>query len=195
VPLAIDIQQFPDEKPLGEMSDMGDGLIEAAMAGDLVKVQQLLNEGADVNFANRLGVTALMVAAQWNRPRIVKFLLCRGANLEAVENSSGCNALMFACLSGNPGLVSLVLRHGAPVNSANIDGRTALITAAFCGDIKVVRMLLEHGADIDAMDRFGETALTQASMAGHREVANLLVKRGTHKTRTRMKPMKRRGLS
>jgi ankyrin repeat protein len=178
-----------------DMSETGDGLIEAAMSGDIIKVRQLLADGADVNFANRLGVTALMVAAQWNRPEIVRFLLSKGADVEAVENSSGCNALMFACLSGNPDLVSLVLEHGAPVDSTNIDGRTALITAAFCGAIKVVRVLLEHGADIGAMDRFGENALTQASMAGHRDVENLLVRKGADKTRKVANSIKQRSLS
>lgn len=71
-----------------------------------------------------LGVTALMVAAQWNRPRIVSFLLSKGADVDAQENASGCNALMFACLSGNPEVVRLVLKHGAPVNSTNFNGRT-----------------------------------------------------------------------
>lgn len=160
------------------MNDAGDGLINAAMSGDLVRVLQLVTDGADVNFANRLGVTALMVAAQWNRPEIVSYLLSRGANVNAQENSLGCNALMFACLSGNPHVVELLLKNGAPVNSINIDGRTALMTAAFCGFTRVVKTLLNHAADSEAMDRFGATALTQAAMAGHKEVVNLLMTSG-----------------
>jgi len=166
------------------MSGIGDELIHAAMSGDVVKVRQLLADGADVNFANRLGVTALMVAAQWNRLEIVDFLLSKGADVQAEESSSRCNALMFACLSGNLEIVSRVLSHGAAVNSATIDGRTALMTAAFCGNLELVKMLLRHGADINAMDRFGATALTQAAMAGHSDVASLIVTQGATKRRT-----------
>jgi ankyrin repeat protein len=165
------------------MKDMGNRLIDAAISGDLMKVRQLFDEGADANFANRLGVTALMVAAQWNRPEVVRFLLSKGADVEAQESSSGCNALMFACLSGNPEVVRLVLEHGASVNARNIDGRTALMTAAFCGSIELVKMLLRHGADVEATDRFGSTALSQASIAGHRDVVNLLMKREADATR------------
>ncbi len=157
------------------MRGAADALIESAMSGDLEKVQQLVADGADINFANRVGMTPLMVAAQWNRPKIVGFLLSRGADLEAREYSSGFNPLFFACLSGNPAVVSMLLKHGANVNSANYDGRTALMTASFCGTTRVVKMLLEHGADVSATDRFGATAIAHALMAGQREVAKLLV--------------------
>ncbi len=169
---------------VNEIRGTGDELIHAAMSGDLVKVRQLVADGADVNFANRLGVTALMVAAQWNRPEIVHFLLSKGADVQAEENSSRCNVLMFACLSGNPEVVSLVLKHGAAVNSTTFDGRSALMTASFCGKLELVRMLLRHGADIDAMDRFGATALTQAAMSGHTDVETLLAAEGASKRLT-----------
>ena len=160
------------------MSEAEEALIEAAMSGDLVKVRQLVGDGVDVNSANRMGMTPLMVAAQWNRLKIVSFLLSRGGDVEAREHSSGCNALFFACLSCNPAVVRMVLKHGAHVNSTNHDGRSALMTASFCGMTGVVKTLLKHGADVDAMDRFGATALTHALMAGQREVVKLLVVEG-----------------
>ena len=179
---------------VGKMSGMGDALIEAVMSGNLMKLRQLVADGANVNLTNRLGMTPLMVAAQWNRPGIVSFLLSNGADVQAQEHSSGCNALMFACLSGNPEVVRLVLKHGAPVNSTNFNGRTALMTAAFCGITKVVRMLLQHGADIDAEDRFGATALIQASMAGRVEVVHLLEAKRAEKAQNAANPMKQRNL-
>ncbi|MDQ7785136.1 MAG: ankyrin repeat domain-containing protein [Desulfomonilaceae bacterium] len=166
-----------------EMSTLGDDLIEAAMSGDVVKVRRLVANGADVNYANRLGVTPLMVAAQWNRPNIVSFLLSKHADVETKENSSGCNALIFACVSGNSDIVGLILAHGAHVNSTNRDGRTALMTASFRGAIAVVKVLLSHGAHIDAVDRFGATPLTEASMAGHRDVVTLLMSKRADKAR------------
>lgn len=177
---------------VNEMSTLENRLVEAAMKGNLTKLRQLVAEGADVNFANQLGVTALMVAAQWNRSEIVDFLLSKRADVEAVEHSSGCNALMFACLSANPEVVSLLLTHGARVNSTNSYGRTALMTAAFCGSIEVVRVLLKHGADINAMDPSGATALTQASMLGHRDVVNLLISNGANRERSTVNSMKQR---
>jgi ankyrin repeat protein len=160
---------------------MGNGLIEAAMEGDLIKVRQFIANGVDVNTSNRLGTTALMVASLWNREPIVSLLLSHGADMEAKENSSGCNALMFACLSGNRNLVNTILKHGAAVNSANMDGRTALMMAAFCGTVDIVKMLLEGGADVDATDRFGATAVNQALAGGHTELAKLLTAKSDSK--------------
>ncbi len=152
----------------------GERLIDEAMAGNLRAVSELVEDGAGVNFANRYGVTPVMVAAQWNRPEVVSFLLESGANARAVENSSGRSVLMYACLSGNHEVVELVLKYGAQVNGKDRLGRTALMTAAATGNSAVVDMLLKGGAEVNARDTWGATALDFAVTSGHREVADLL---------------------
>ena len=80
-------------------------MIHAAMSGDVAKVRQLLADGADVNFANRLGMTALMVAAQWNRLEIVNFLLSKGADVKAEESPARCNTNSHSKSPRSPPLI------------------------------------------------------------------------------------------
>ena len=46
----------------------------------------LIERGAEVNVASRIGLTPLMMAASGGRIKIVKFLLDRGADVTAMDN-------------------------------------------------------------------------------------------------------------
>ena len=61
-------------------------LISASLFGQTDIVKVLLDEGADVNFQNNDGSTALHVAAFFCRPEIVKILLDKGAD-KSVRNN------------------------------------------------------------------------------------------------------------
>lgn len=153
---------------------MGNSLIDAAISRDLPRISHLLSKGANLNFANRQGVTALMMAALWNRSGIVNLLLSMGADVSLQESSSGYDALMFASMSGNSTIVNSLLSYGASVNSFDINGRTPLMIASFCCHSSLVKILLEHGANIEAIDRFGSNALAQAISIGCNDVAEIL---------------------
>ena len=155
----------------------GERLIQAAMQGDLAGVRELLAEGMDINFANPRGVTAIMVACQWNRPTVVKFLLENGADVNARETQSGLNPLMYACLSGNPRLVSLILDGNPVVDSPDATGRSALMVAATLGNAEAVKLLVRSGADIHFTDYAGATALDWARENGHQSVVEFFLTR------------------
>lgn len=72
-------------------------LIDASAAGDLDQVRTLLAERADVNAKNTDGLTALMIASQYDRQDVVEVLLGRAADMHA-EDLSG--ALMIAASRG-----------------------------------------------------------------------------------------------
>ncbi|MEW6348698.1 MAG: ankyrin repeat domain-containing protein [Thermodesulfobacteriota bacterium] len=161
----------------------GDELMQAAMAGKLEQVRELVARGIDINFVNRSGVSALMVACQWNQTQVVRFLLENGADVELRERGSGHDALMYSCFSGNPDLVELVLRHGATIDATDAMGRSALMIAASVGKAETVKVLLRTGANADLRDHSGATALDWARESGHRALADLFPAKGRRKGR------------
>ena len=152
-----------DEKGEYILQKLGDSLILEAMQGNLPAVRQLIVRGADINYANINAVTPLMVAAQWRRLDVVRFLLDNGADTTALDASNARTALMHACLSGSTQCVRLLLQAGAQVNAKDSFGMTALMMAATTGELDMVRCLVRAGADICGQDEWGYTALDWAA--------------------------------
>ncbi|MCI0565491.1 MAG: ankyrin repeat domain-containing protein, partial [Nitrososphaera sp.] len=73
-------------------------LMHAAEEGRMRDVEVLLRANADVNATSRMGLTALMFAAN-NNPSITRRLIEKGANVNA-KDSGGWTPLMFAASEG-----------------------------------------------------------------------------------------------
>ena len=116
------------------------GLWEAVEGGDELWVQRLLEAGKSTEVRFR-GWTPLMKAAEEDKVAIMKLLMERKADVEAVNNR-GRNALSFAA---------------AP--SKNRPTATAAL-----------KLLLECGASVSQRDRSGKTAKDHAREE-HREEA------------------------
>lgn len=67
--------------------------------------------------------------------------------------------LMKAAADSDASAVKRLLRGGAPVNDADVDGYTALHLAAHCGEVTIVKMLLKAGANVNAKTKQGVTPL------------------------------------
>ncbi|MBT4901607.1 MAG: ankyrin repeat domain-containing protein [Verrucomicrobia bacterium] len=89
-------------------------LVEASEKGDLNKVQQLLDSGADLNVEDYANHTALYHAAEKGHFNIAKLLLEKGAK---VNHESGDSALLWACHYGHVDIVKLLIENGANVNA------------------------------------------------------------------------------
>ena len=91
-----------------EMSDdAGMALIEASMEGDMAGMQAALDGGADVNYQDPGGQTALHWCALNGHSAAVKWLLGLGPALEA-KNEGGQTPLMaaaFRCAGQHPPLL------------------------------------------------------------------------------------------
>ena len=82
----------------------------------------LLDAGADSNFANTDGQTALMLICD---KYLIELLLEKGANINA-QDKDGDTALMIAVRVGKKNIVELLISKGADVNIRNHFGQTAL---------------------------------------------------------------------
>ena len=85
------------------LNDMG--ITIAAGDGNMAQVNQYLNNGANVNFQDHNGNTALHLAVQNNHFDIIKFLLERGASM-TIQNQAGNTALDIAIQQGNNEIIN-----------------------------------------------------------------------------------------
>ncbi len=74
------------------------------------------------------------------------------------SDGNGITPLKWAVLAQQNAAVELLLRRGADVDDAGLDGSTALHTAAFVGNDTAVNLLLKQGGDATKTNARGETA-------------------------------------
>lgn len=151
----------------------------AAQSGDNKNLQLLLDKGISVNTIGQKtyeGQTALMSAANGNHLDTVKFLISRGANINATRHN-GLTALMIASQVGNEKLVEYLIQNGADINLITNDGADAFIWAAQNGNVSCAALLLDAGADINHMDNDG-TALHNATREGKYDSVKFLLEKG-----------------
>jgi len=74
---------------------MENNIIELTKKNDIEGVKKAIAEGADLNFQDVYGYTALMLASLNNRPEMVKLLIERGARID-IKNGNDDTALDLA---------------------------------------------------------------------------------------------------
>ena len=151
---------------------------DAAMQRDNVEVRRLVQDGADVNFAQADGATALHWAAYHGNAGLAELLLEAGADASAA-NRNGSTPMWLAASQGDAMMLETLLEGGADANELLPLGRRPLMLAARAGTVDAVRVLLEHGADPNASENErGTTALMQAADQGHADVMAVLIEHG-----------------
>lgn len=149
-------------------------------------VRDLLAAGANPEFRDYFGSTALMRAAGRRHARVMRILLEHGAVVNAASDpgpggSPGLlhTPLMLAAMSGDLRSLLLLLRAGADPQAADSSGLTALHWAAYwAAPLPVLRTLLDRGVPVDPLDVWGRTPLMLAVWQGALEVAEFLVSSG-----------------
>ena len=92
---------------------IGQVLLQATEAGDIVQMQALLAQGAEVNARNAHGWTPLHVAAAGGDPAVIALLLQHGADVHA-QSYIGTTPLDNATTrGGRQAVIDLLLAHGA----------------------------------------------------------------------------------
>jgi Ankyrin repeats (3 copies) len=87
-------------------------IIDAANRNDTQLIELLLENGADVNFCDSLGKTALMVASRNASVDLMNTLLQAGASVHQTD-SGGYTALAHAVLKSHKEAVELLIAHGS----------------------------------------------------------------------------------
>lgn len=161
----------------GPVEAVSSRVADAVEVNDVGRVHELLDDGADVNVAQRDGTTALHWAAYHDDAATVELLIGSGADVNA-ENRYGVPALSLAATNRNVAIVMLLLDAGADAGASRQGGETVLMTAARSGSVPIVEALLANGADPNARERRDQTALMWAAAEGHASVIDALLEAG-----------------
>lgn len=153
-------------------------LLAAAEKGSTDLVKDLLSSGAQVDATNEDGWTPLHFAAFYDHTDIVRLLLDRGADANAVTSKDRRTPLHCAAVRGNEDTVMQLLDAGADPNAGNINGYTPLHNAALNGHTVTAGLLLDGGADANARDEDEDTPLHNAARGNRLMTAELLLQRG-----------------
>ena len=150
---------------------------EACLVGDLARAKGFLDKEPNAVREERLGWTLLHAAAYSGNVELVKLLISRGADIDAITNTKYKNTpLQTAMLTGQSAVARVLVEAGADVNHRQWEGFTVLHDAARQGDADLVRFFIKRGADVNARTIRGETPVMSAQSHGHPEIAAELEK-------------------
>ena len=103
-------EKTPSRAPVSEIDQL---LHEATREGNVKKVKQLLDSGADVDQVNEQGLTPLHLSALNGRQDLAAVLIDHGANINAREEYTGkLTPMAMALLMGYDDLVELMAGRG-----------------------------------------------------------------------------------
>jgi ankyrin repeat protein len=143
--------------------EMNNELHLCAASGNLERVKQLVEGGANIEELDEDGTTALSLATVNNHFDIVVYLASYLMRLHYIERS---NELHLCAASGNLERVKQLVEGGANIEELDEDGTTALSLATVNNHFEIVVYLLEHGANVAHGDDERKTALHWACIAG-----------------------------
>ncbi len=132
---------------------------------EIEKLQEALDNGANINARDNTGRTALSYAAadsfyhNTGRNEIIEFLLENGANVNLQDNN-GNSALIWAITYSNLEFARILLENGANPNMPDYQlDETPLHLAVQIPYIDMVELLLENGANPHQLNIAGDTPL------------------------------------
>ncbi len=145
----------------------GEELKAIVQAGDLARLQALAEKDpALLQFRDDRGRTLLHGAAASGQIEMARWLIAKGAEVDARTVEMFSTPLMYAALSGQTGMVRLLIAGGAHLEARDSYQRTAFILVGReTGDADMAAILLDAGAAIDAVDRSTTTALEPCRLA------------------------------
>lgn len=181
-----------------QVNPLDSKLFAAIGSNDIVSVEHLLLDGANIEARETNGTTPLMEAAEHGSVPLVGLLLENGANA-STEDEQSETALIYAARGGWVHIVNLLVRladtkhknralfeavEGGPVvirvvdvpaHPNRLETQSAEVQESWTA---AVETLLDNGADIEARNEDGSTPLDWAATFAQTDVLKLLIQRG-----------------
>ena len=163
---------------MSEEATLEEQLLEAARDENINKAKELIDAGADVNYATRrTGQTPLIIASTNGNLELVKLFISKGAEIDSKDRYD-YTPLIIASHDGRVDIVKELIKHSANVNAADDEEITALMHASEGDHVDVIKILIEAGADIRELNDEGADALIYAAKNGAIKAVKLLLDEG-----------------
>jgi ankyrin repeat protein len=158
---------------------------DAASEGDLVKIQTLVSGNPNLaDSADDKGSTPLHLASSKGHLEVVKFLVEKGADIEAV-NGRGFTPLQLAAYGRHREVVEFLLEKGANIDAKNKSNEMTALDFSLLKEIQVHKLdiapfLISKGAqfDVNKKNQMGLTPLDLAIVFGYTEAVEYLMSLG-----------------
>jgi len=129
---------------------LADNLHEAVKNIDIISLNVLLADGAEVDTMDEMGMTPLMLASGIGNMRMLNILLMHDPDVN-LQNKAGETALMIASENGQLFVAKALLKHGANPDIKNAEGDTAKILAVKNGHNDLIRLF--NGEEVTPYSR------------------------------------------
>jgi ankyrin repeat protein len=128
------------DSTLNREIEITETLTEAVKNIDIISLNILLSEGADVDTVDHDGNTPLMIASQIGNPRMLTIILAHEPDVNA-KNNNGETALMVAAKNGQLHVAKRLIENGADKYMRSDAGLTPAELAARNGHTQIVNFL------------------------------------------------------
>jgi ankyrin repeat protein len=163
-------------------------LLAVARTGNVEAADLLVKAGAKVDARENFGgQTALMWATTRRHPKMMQYLISKGADVNARStardyqrhvqaegrpknlDSGGFTPLLYAARENCMECVKLLLANKADINLPDPDGVSPLLLSIMNANWDIAKHLIDAGADVNQWDIFGEAPLF--TVLGNRNTA------------------------
>jgi hypothetical protein len=163
-----------------DVNDSLDGfsvLMVATLCGTPAEMKLLIGHGAQVNYANSDGITALWLALP--DPVRTGILLDHGAKAQALSKEGYSPLVKLALMPGTVDLFRLLIAAGADPRKSGPDNML-LYNAAASGDTAILGLLLRAGLSANDTLFFGDNPITAALFYRQFSTVKMLVEAGAN---------------
>ena len=112
-----------------------------AWGGDVSEVRAIIEHGADVNWRDSIGESAIFGAAAWGHSSVVSYLVSVGAEVNLSEKGRGYTPLHWAASHGNLETLEILIRAGSDSAVADDFGELPIDLACRQGNAAKVAYL------------------------------------------------------
>ncbi len=149
-----------------ESANHQERLLNAVKENNQHDLEESIKLGADPNFQDASGMSALHYAAIEGNLHLFKILTGHGGCFRT-QSQDGSTSLHLAAYYGHSDIVKYMLEEGRGDNTIDsnvkdLDGSTPLHNAAYRGQCACANVLLDHGADVNVCQVTRECTYTVA---------------------------------
>lgn len=123
---------------------------------DPVLIKPLLHGATIADYRDKINQNLLHYSAMMGNVTLAKYSIEAGCDVNAVAQNSGDTPVITASRSARQkwksAIIDLLIKAGANVNAAALDGLTALhaLSSCFCEDSKSAQLLIDAGANVNS---------------------------------------------